>query len=500
MTTVNSRSVYFLLSFILLTGFILRFYHIDHSGSWLDEKISLAESNGFTYLTPQFNQSFTTAEIKQANTIPNVVSATIKEDGGNGLLYILKLHYWQSMFGSSDTAIRMLSLLFSLLSVIVVYFAAAVFFQSQRVALFTALLLAIHPLLVDFAQEARPYSMAMFFSLCSTLFFYKAFVANNQSNHNKSYLLLYFFSCSASVMTHYLTAYIFIAQGLYFLIYVRGTNHWLYFIASWIGVILVLSVWMMNGGLEGLRYMSEHNQHYVSQLETLKEGDNPFILPANFKNIFLGWMQQLLAATGNTLQQAGFRLRVLIPLFIIPAVLFMFCYKKTSDSDKRPLLFCSLLALSGCCYATLLALIAGHTISFQPAYVLFSAPYLSMLLCYGASKLFYSESKLLRKVSVSFLLLLVITSSLYLHYSTDKLTYTKAQPNPVAALAEILPGKVNAGDTVVFSNYTEALITNIYLDSTFKNIQLIDTLINDKVIIKNTGTVIFDLENGKHRY
>ncbi len=498
MLAANKNSLILLL--ILLIGFGIRILHIDNSGIWLDEKISLSESNGFSFLSGNLPVYFTTADVKQLNTFQNVIHATINDDGGNGILYILNLHYWQKVFGSCDFSIRMLSLVFNCMIILVAYCFSKLVFNSQRVALITALLIAVHPLLIDYAQEARPYSMATLFSLLSTLFFYKSFILADVNKNEKYNVLAFTLFSLCALLTHYLTAYIFVAQGIYFVLFVRRSKLWRAYTISWLSVFAIFIIWLFNGGLEGLHYMSLHNAQYIQQLHILKDDENSFVLPSNFKNIFSGWIQILLPASGNTLQQADYRLRQLSVLLTIPVLLVLVGFRKSNHDVKNSLTLLLLLVFSAPVWATLLAVIAGHTISFQPAYVIFTTPFVMMLIAIGFEKLCNSDYKKWYKLALTFAFVVIIGASFSYHYFNNNRKYSSDYPNPYSLIVtKINQQAISPSDTIVYPNYNDALLSNIYFSENVKAIQLIDTSQN-KVILYNKGIILFDFQDGMMRY
>lgn len=79
-------------------------------------------------------------------------------------LYYFLMKFWANIFGNSEVALRIPSLIFVLLTVYVVY----KFFGK-----ISALFLATAPLLFYYAQEARMYTMAMFLVTCLVIYFVK---------------------------------------------------------------------------------------------------------------------------------------------------------------------------------------------------------------------------------------------------------------------------------------------------------------------------------------
>ncbi len=82
-------------------------------------------------------------------------------------LYFLLLRGWTWCFGESETGTRLLSLVFSVGSVGVLYAMGRRLF-SGAVGLWAAFLLALSPFSIYYAQETRPYSLFLFLSLVSS--------------------------------------------------------------------------------------------------------------------------------------------------------------------------------------------------------------------------------------------------------------------------------------------------------------------------------------------
>jgi uncharacterized membrane protein len=73
--------------------------------------------------------------------------------------YFLVLWVWQAVLGSGEVALRSLSLLAGVATVPLAYAIAVELGQPRRTARIAALLVAVHPALVWYSQEARPYSL-----------------------------------------------------------------------------------------------------------------------------------------------------------------------------------------------------------------------------------------------------------------------------------------------------------------------------------------------------
>ena len=134
--TFGSRHIAFVvLALILLLAFGLRFYRLDAQSLWNDEGTSVAVAGG------------------------DLVA--IARDAARDIhppLYYWLLSGWVRLFGTSETAVRALSALLGVALVALTY-ALGQRLIGQRAALVAALVAAIHPFQVTYAQEARMYML-----------------------------------------------------------------------------------------------------------------------------------------------------------------------------------------------------------------------------------------------------------------------------------------------------------------------------------------------------
>ncbi|MDO8658707.1 MAG: glycosyltransferase family 39 protein [Candidatus Levybacteria bacterium] len=79
--------------------------------------------------------------------------------------YYLLLHYWIILFGNGEIAVRFLSLLFHLLTVIVMFLIAKHLIRSLSGQIIIALTTLLNPFLLQYAFEARAYSLVVFLSI-----------------------------------------------------------------------------------------------------------------------------------------------------------------------------------------------------------------------------------------------------------------------------------------------------------------------------------------------
>ncbi|MCG2711283.1 MAG: glycosyltransferase family 39 protein [Candidatus Omnitrophica bacterium] len=83
------------------------------------------------------------------------------------------LHFWIKIFRISEFSLRFPSLIFSFLSIIAVFFLGKALF-SKKVGLLASIFMGISPFHLWYAQEARDYSMLLFWGTLSSYLLFRA--------------------------------------------------------------------------------------------------------------------------------------------------------------------------------------------------------------------------------------------------------------------------------------------------------------------------------------
>jgi 4-amino-4-deoxy-L-arabinose transferase-like glycosyltransferase len=102
-----------------------------------------------------------------------MLAGTLSQVGGSAadvhpLAYYVLLNGWMALFGQSLTVVRLLSVLFGVLAILIIYvFARAL--AGERMALIAGLLMALSPFQIHYAQEIRMYSLLVFLLAAATL-------------------------------------------------------------------------------------------------------------------------------------------------------------------------------------------------------------------------------------------------------------------------------------------------------------------------------------------
>jgi uncharacterized membrane protein len=116
-------------------------------------------------------------------------------------LYGVVMHFWVRVFGASEVAVRVPSLLFGLASIGLTYRLAGAY-GSPWVPSLAAAFLCVSPVHVWYSQEATPYAMTLFFLLASVL----AWLRLREDPARPWRYAVYGGALLVTVFTHYFTA------------------------------------------------------------------------------------------------------------------------------------------------------------------------------------------------------------------------------------------------------------------------------------------------------
>lgn len=207
------------ITLILLLGAFGRIYHISEQSLWVDE--------GYAFYHAHF---------------PSLVETLARDT--HPPLYFATLRLWSELAGHSELALRWLSVLPSMLSLAVIYqLAKEVTRQRQQsdssIPILAVLMLALTDAENFLAGEARHYTWLVLLVSCSMLFFLRW--SRNKQRHNYGIWVTF---TTLMVYTHYITAFIGIAQGFYTLFILRGKVR-LQALAGLIASALLLAPWLI---------------------------------------------------------------------------------------------------------------------------------------------------------------------------------------------------------------------------------------------------------------
>jgi 4-amino-4-deoxy-L-arabinose transferase-like glycosyltransferase len=127
------------------------------------------------------------------------IIASLRYDTGPPLYYML-LAVWMRIFGISEPAIRSLSSITYILTLIPIYLLAKSLYNDRRAGFLSAFLYMVSPLAYGHAQNARMYSLLSLLVALSILFFFRVFLIKTGPRRD---LVLYILVNILGTFTHY---------------------------------------------------------------------------------------------------------------------------------------------------------------------------------------------------------------------------------------------------------------------------------------------------------
>ncbi|MBY0356725.1 MAG: glycosyltransferase family 39 protein [Candidatus Obscuribacterales bacterium] len=230
---------------IILLAAVLRFAGISFESLWLDEGYQ-SLVGAYAHGLPDFLSTATEPSLFRfaaPGSQADLFDHFREVDPLCPPLYTLLLNFWLHNIGQDDTAIRSLSALLSVLSIIALfYFCRSLL--GERAALATAFLQAISPFDIHYAQEARMYSLVL---LCAVLSAGSLASFILQASKRAILLLvLYVLSTWALINSHYTALFLLAAEigvASLFLAWKKDWQKFACLIFSWLGIALLWIPW-----------------------------------------------------------------------------------------------------------------------------------------------------------------------------------------------------------------------------------------------------------------
>ena len=181
----------------------------------------------------------------------------LRSEPTNPPLYYLLLHFWMDWFGTSESAIRSLSVVPSLFSVWLIYHFAERLF-TRGIAYLAAVYQAVSTFQIYYAQEGRCFSLLVSILLLATLSLWNA-LESDSPRRRYLYYGAYAFLCALALYTHFISIFFLAGHGLYVLF--RRPKQLLAVGTSIAASLLLFSPWLVtmlgvaSGGGQVRRYI-----------------------------------------------------------------------------------------------------------------------------------------------------------------------------------------------------------------------------------------------------
>jgi mannosyltransferase len=200
-TTVNATVIVAAITGLAL---VLRLLYLGKNSLWSDEILSVQRASGDWF-----------------------------EGGTHMVAYHTFLHIWLNM-GDSEATIRLLSVIFAVATIPVVYLLGVRLF-SPATGLVASLLMAVNAYHIQYAQEARGYSLMILMASLSSLFFVLGL-------QKRSWLVwaAYVITSALIVYSHVFGSFVLLVQigSLLFLHWRRVPWKWM--LSVWVGMALMM--------------------------------------------------------------------------------------------------------------------------------------------------------------------------------------------------------------------------------------------------------------------
>lgn len=213
----------FFIVILLAIGVFFRFANLEYKTYWHDEVYTSMRAAGYTRQEIDqelFDNRIIAAgelqkfqRLKPQSTAGDTIRSLALEDPQHPPLYFLMARFWMQMFGDSLTASRSLPALLSLLGLPLMYKLGLELFDSQLAAILAAILFALSPFDILFAQTARQYSLLTVVVIASSLWLLLALRSSTWRNW-----LVYSITSAVGLYTHPFFGLTLIAHGVYVLL------------------------------------------------------------------------------------------------------------------------------------------------------------------------------------------------------------------------------------------------------------------------------------------
>ncbi len=245
--TINKAKLY--LPIIILIGSILRLYNLTAISLWHDE--------AFSALLIRYPLQEMIWRIS-LDVHPS--------------FYYLLLRIWDIIFGDSLFFLRLFSAFFGILTICIAYLFVKEAFKNERLALLSALFIALNPFQAQYAVEARMYTLGTFLLILSSWLLVKAFIHTGERENTSlkinnflfktfegiklyKWWILYGISAALAIHTHYYLIFSVAAQALFIIAwaimkYRANINGWIKCqnirgaFLSWLAIIIIFLPWL----------------------------------------------------------------------------------------------------------------------------------------------------------------------------------------------------------------------------------------------------------------
>lgn len=290
---------------VFTTAFLMRLVSINQS-LWLDET--------------------TTAKVVKIVSYFDIVPRFSVTDFHPPLYYWV-MKFWVGLFGNSEVALRIPSVLFSLATGYVIYLIGKSL-KNDRLGLWAALFFLFNPIIIYYSQEARMYMMATFIMATALLFFMKLLpnpkFKIQSSNTN---LILFSLFCVLSFYTFYGSIFLIVAMQIVLLLKKQYKNLFISCCIFYVACLPLLPLFLTQLQNSRIALLSVKNWSLVLGKANIK---NLALIPIKFTSGRISFEPKLLyyilsgswlLVIGYLVIKGGLKQKLLGLLIIVPLVI-----------------------------------------------------------------------------------------------------------------------------------------------------------------------------------
>jgi len=345
MESLSRKYLFFIILMLIFIGLGLRLVFIDIP-LWYDEAHSVLIAN--------MNFPF---EINRY---------LLETDLQHMPVYFYILHFWIKIFGESDVILRMLSLIFSILSIPAIYDLSKKII-NDKLALIAPLLLAFNTFHIIYSTEVRMYSLIMLLSILSVKYLYDYLEKDNINSIIKltaiNFLMPYIFTGSF--------VFIFAQIISVLLLFAKSRNLKNYLVSNLILLTGLIPYFIILAG------------YYIKRSDFLLSHVTDFSL-ANIFGIFQNFLAPFCGSIfWATLNPFYLNIQTLVFIFIPVFLGIYLIYKAIKNSDKNIFLLTLIIFITSIIFSIFAI---NKTIVLAPRYLIFILPLIIILINAGLTK------------------------------------------------------------------------------------------------------------------
>ncbi|MFP4120327.1 glycosyltransferase family 39 protein [Coleofasciculus sp.] len=208
---------------LLVLGIFFRFANLEQKPYWGDESLTSQRISGYTDQDFQAivlqGEEMKVVEVQDYQRpspqrgLMDAINAFVKH-GEHPPLYYLMARFWMQLFQNIVTTPRSLSAVISLVAMPCIYLLCWELFESSLIGWVAIGLLAISPLQILYAQEARQYSLWTVTVLLSSWALLRAMRLHSKMNWG-----VYAVTLALGFYTHLISVIVAIGHGIYVLVH-----------------------------------------------------------------------------------------------------------------------------------------------------------------------------------------------------------------------------------------------------------------------------------------